>query len=270
MSVPVFQLWAFHADGNTNSFVRDDALFPQPFSHTQATMTTTSSGPSRSARRIRIALAAVLALVAFSVTSSLSHRPRFEWLGAQWERDCYNSFVDARQNRPLEFYVSQVATHLGDKLVLLSISGVFAVILFRRRQIFLALTWLAVTMGGMMAIEFTKYAAARPRPTPELTFVMSPSFPSGHAGGTALVFGMAAYLLWNASVRGGKPAAMVLFALIPLVGYTRLVLGVHWLTDVFGGWSLGAGFVLLGIAAIEVRRLVTSPPANTPAMGPSP
>jgi len=232
-------------------------------------MSASTTSPSRTARRTRVALAVILGAVAFYVTIALSERPRHEWIGAQWERECYNSFINARQNSPLEYHLAQVATHLGDRFVLLSLCGVVAIVLFRRRQTFLALTWIAVTFGGMLAIEFTKYIVARPRPTPELTLSMSPSFPSGHAGGSALVFGMAAYLLWNTSFRGSKPAAMVLVGLIPLVSYTRLVLGVHWLTDVFGGWSLGAGFVLLGIAGIEVRRLIASSPASSPATGQS-
>src|SRR5207244_6591004 len=67
------------------------------------------------------------------------------------------------------------------------------------------------------------------------------SFPSGHATGTVAVYGMLAALLaastpyWSRKV-GLWAGAAILWL---VVGITRLYLGVHWLSDVLGGYALG-------------------------------
>jgi membrane-associated phospholipid phosphatase len=72
------------------------------------------------------------------------------------------------------------------------------------------------------------------------------SFPSGHASGVATLVTVALVLAWPLlapSARRGWLAAGV--ALTALVGVTRLWLGVHFLSDVVGGWALGLGWALL-------------------------
>ena len=72
------------------------------------------------------------------------------------------------------------------------------------------------------------------------------SFPSGHASGVATLVTVALVLAWPLlapSARRGWLAAGV--ALVALVGASRLWLGVHYLSDVVGGWALGVGWSLL-------------------------
>jgi len=72
------------------------------------------------------------------------------------------------------------------------------------------------------------------------------SYPSGHASGVACLVTVALVLAWPllpAGARRGWLAGGV--ALVLLVGLTRLWLGVHYLSDVVGGWALGAGWTLL-------------------------
>jgi membrane-associated phospholipid phosphatase len=91
------------------------------------------------------------------------------------------------------------------------------------------------------------------------------SFPSGHASGIAALVTVVLVLAWplqGASARRRGLAAGA--GLVLLVGLTRIWLGVHYLSDVLGGWALGAGWVLLvalafgalpgGRAALPGRR----------------
>jgi undecaprenyl-diphosphatase len=85
------------------------------------------------------------------------------------------------------------------------------------------------------------------------------AFPSGHATQAAAVWGMLAALLANATSRGSIKVAIWAGALLvtALVGVSRLYLGAHWLTDVLGGWALGALWLvslLTAVRTIAARR----------------
>jgi membrane-associated phospholipid phosphatase len=71
------------------------------------------------------------------------------------------------------------------------------------------------------------------------------SFPSGHSSGIATLVAVALVLAWPLlSARARRWAFAVGIALVALVGLTRLWLGVHYLSDVVGGWSLGLAWTL--------------------------
>ncbi|SNR66573.1 phosphatase PAP2 family protein [Blastococcus mobilis] len=71
------------------------------------------------------------------------------------------------------------------------------------------------------------------------------SFPSGHSSGIATLVAVALVLAWPLlSARARRWALAVGIALVVLVGLTRLWLGVHYLSDVVGGWSLGLAWTL--------------------------
>ncbi|MGI5353805.1 phosphatase PAP2 family protein [Streptomyces sp. CA-252508] len=82
------------------------------------------------------------------------------------------------------------------------------------------------------------------------------AFPSGHAMTAAVTCGLALWLLARFGVgRGPRTAVLVVGAVSVLgVGLTRLYLGVHWASDVLGGWLLGVCLVALAVLAYE-RRL---------------
>lgn len=95
------------------------------------------------------------------------------------------------------------------------------------------------------------FARVRPDLVPQLDIISSPAFPSGHANNAAVVYILfimlvpqARHPLWQAAA-----AAMIL-----LTGLSRIMLGVHWPTDVIGGWMLGTSFALMAAAVIAHRR----------------
>jgi undecaprenyl-diphosphatase len=130
-------------------------------------------------------------------------------------------------------------------LVTLAVCG-FLLLVRRFRSMVLVLI---ATVGGAVLNFVLKEAFARPRPSvvPHLTEVSSESFPSGHAMLSAIVYLTLGALLAQLTERRRLKLYVLGVALLLtfLVGLTRVFLGVHYLTDVFGGWMAGLAWALL-------------------------
>ena len=85
------------------------------------------------------------------------------------------------------------------------------------------------------------------------------SFPSGHALGSVIAYGILVYLIGRAFPRWRGTLWSIYVVLVALIGYSRLYLGVHWPTDVLGGWVIGA--VALAGLIYWHRRIPLTPPA---------
>jgi len=119
--------------------------------------------------------------------------------------------------------------------------------------------WAAVTLAGIHVLTAVlKDAFDRPRPHAGSAIPLpgSPSFPSGHASGAVVTFGVLAALAAERWPRGA-PVWWTLAALLALaIGTSRVVLDVHYVTDVLAGWCLGVAWLA---AALLVRdRLAAS------------
>jgi len=118
-------------------------------------------------------------------------------------------------------------------------------------------------VGSGAFVLTMKYLIARPRP--EWWFQAYPegayySFPSAHAGLAMALYGFCVYLLLNsASTRLNRIAVALLPLLIFLVGFSRLYLGVHYLSDVIAGFAVGAFFIWVAVRArLESLRVSDS------------
>lgn len=133
----------------------------------------------------------------------------------------------------------------------IGIALVLAALLWRHRWRSGAV-YLATTIASILGHTAAKVLWARERPhlVPWLDDPHDMSFPSGHAAGSMVVLLLAAllfdrYRLW--------PVAVMLSLMI---GCTRPMLGVHWPTDVVGGWLWGAGFALIGAGVAQSMGLL--------------
>jgi undecaprenyl-diphosphatase len=102
-------------------------------------------------------------------------------------------------------------------------------------------------VAGLLLIRNPLTAAiARPRPPPAdwAMPVGGGAFPSGHATASALAVGFMVWAARRAGVRtAGRVAAALALSWGVAVGVTRVYLGVHWPTDVLGGWLLAAAWL---------------------------
>ena len=106
-----------------------------------------------------------------------------------------------------------------------------------------ALVVVVASASGEIVNRLLKDAFLRPRPTivPHLRDVISPSFPSGHAMESAIIYlTLGAMLMRIAKGRLAKIYCLAVAILLTfLVGVSRVVLGVHYPTDVIGRWIIG-------------------------------
>jgi membrane-associated phospholipid phosphatase len=122
--------------------------------------------------------------------------------------------------------------------------AIAAVALLLIRRIRVAL-FVVIAMAGAALLEFvSKLAVGRARPAfaHPVAGAAGKSFPSGHALVAVVAFGLLALLV----PRRFRVAAWAIgVAAVLLVSYSRLALGVHYLSDVVGGWLLGAAWLVL-------------------------
>ncbi len=101
-------------------------------------------------------------------------------------------------------------------------------------------------LGAGQALRYgvmTLIARARPPHTDWDTHASGWSFPSGHATTAALTAGLLILAMWVRAPRGRTPVCLVVGCWGALVGLTRVYLGVHWFTDVIGGWLFAVGWL---------------------------
>jgi undecaprenyl-diphosphatase len=148
-------------------------------------------------------------------------------------------------NKPMEYL-----TYLGDRRVLVPLALIAAVLFFWRQRPRTALVVLAMLGLGYTLSDGVKYLIDRPRPIVAIQLVPrqdTPSFPSAHSlNSMALFVGLALICSrgWSSKIgRGALVLAAFLLAL--LVGFTRMYLCVHYVSDVLAGFAAGLGLALV-------------------------
>jgi membrane-associated phospholipid phosphatase len=174
-----------------------------------------------------LALGAALVAVTAGVLGGLTaiDRPWHDWLVAH--------------RTPALTAALKIVTHAGSTVVLAAVAlGVCGWLFAHGRRRAAALVFV-VTAGALLLGPLTKPLVDRARPpvADQLVTVTSSAYPSGHALASAAVLGVFAV------VAGWRTARLVVAAavlLVAAVGVSRVYLGVHWPSDVLGGWLAGA------------------------------
>ncbi len=145
--------------------------------------------------------------------------------------------------------VNRDITSLGGAAILTLMTAIVVGFLFVDEKRAAAWLVLASVAGGTLLSVILKLVFARPRPdvVPHLIAVSSASFPSGHAMLSAVVYLTLGALLSRVE---GPPRVKIYVLSIAvlltlLIGMSRVYLGVHWPTDVLGGWCAGAAWATL-------------------------
>lgn len=139
-------------------------------------------------------------------------------------------------------------------------------LLRRRFRVALFLT-LSVEVSGLL-VAVLKIAVRRPRPSFDLAYAPSWSFPSGHALGVmtaVLALTIVAMQLFPGKLRDGRRTAVIAVGAVIVVGIGvgRVVLNVHNPSDVLAGWALGYLWVLACLPVLTGRTVM--PAAEIPA-----
>ena len=144
-----------------------------------------------------------------------------------------------------------VITRFGGVTTLVAILMVSLAFLAFARQWRSAISLAAIVLGGRIAVELLKLAIQRPRPhfSPYPVEIASLSFPSGHSANSMITFLALALIVAPARLRAAAIAAAVAASIA--IGSTRPLLGVHWPSDVVGGWAFGIAWV---VALVELSR----------------
>jgi undecaprenyl-diphosphatase len=180
----------------------------------------------------------------FLVLSILAHSPGL----LQLDQRVTRGFQRLR-NDPLDRFV-RIITVFADPVTLIAfgIVGTLAFWLLGR-------PWAGIFCGlsvlGMPLNYAIKQIIRRPRPDAAVVKVLIPvvgrSFPSGHAMTAIMFYGLLAFLVWihvhHGMWRGVLTAVLVFLALG--IGLSRVYLGVHWFSDVLGGWTAGLFFLVI-------------------------
>jgi undecaprenyl-diphosphatase len=123
----------------------------------------------------------------------------------------------------------------------------------------LALIVAVVLIAATLFTDVVKEYVARPRPSGEpLVSASGYSFPSGHALNSTVSYGLLAVVAWRSSLPLAiRRVAVAVGVTLPiLVGLSRIALGVHYPTDVLGGWLAGLAFIALAATLIGVTGAI--------------
>ena len=139
---------------------------------------------------------------------------------------------------------------LGTGYVLLPVTLVCSAVLWRRGHRLVAVWLPAVGVSAALAIAVVKWLIDKPRPT-----LRGYGFPSGHVFGVTVFVVLALYLFWSfeASPRWQRAARAAAVAFVAVVGYSRIHVNAHWLSDVVGGLLAGMAFALAIVLAMDAR-----------------
>jgi undecaprenyl-diphosphatase len=164
-----------------------------------------------------------------------------------------------------------ILTWLGSTAVLWPVVGVAALVLIVRGRRWREAAFLVLALGGSILVtDVVKLLVDRPRPpaSVRLLHVTGTAYPSGHALDAMAALMALAVVLAEGRSRKARGALFCSAGIAVLVvGWSRVYLGTHWLTDVLGGYALGGCWVAM-LAVVLLRPRAA--PARTERYPPGP
>jgi undecaprenyl-diphosphatase len=138
----------------------------------------------------------------------------------------------------------------------MGLAGLVIVIILLKKEWWTILSLLMTILVGEVLISFLKEFFHRARPMPQIVSAQGYSFPSGHSFFAMLVYGFMIYLTWKFIRNNWLRSLISIFCtlLILLIGFSRIYLNAHWLTDVLGGYSAAFSWLMINILVVEIIK----------------
>ena len=174
-----------------------------------------------------------------------------------YDRALAEELHDVVREHPWTIGPLQVLSFLGKPIwFYLLVGAASAYLLWRGRRRLVA--YLVLTgMGGGFVDTVVKEVVSRDRPKLEdpVATAWGMSFPSGHAFTSTAMYGALLLVFMPVIPKRWRPAAIAVYVtLVAAIAFSRLALGVHFLSDVLGGIALGAAWLAAATAAFSIWR----------------
>ena len=161
------------------------------------------------------------------------------------------------QDSPVLVTASKVVSFLGIPAWFYVLIGGTALYFWRKDRRRIAIYLVVTNLVGGALDTIVKIAVDRPRPELEdpIVHAFGKSFPSGHVMATTVAYGTLLLVFMPVIPRRWRiPTVVAYFVWIVLMALSRLSLGVHYVSDVLGGFVLGLAWLAAGTAAFSIWR----------------
>jgi undecaprenyl-diphosphatase len=230
-------------------------------------VTSEADTAARTGARLVVGLLGVLAVGVVAVPLALLVRGGYGPLLAA-DRDVSAEAERAVSDSTALLQLAQAMTLLGDPVGITIAASVLALVLWRRGHSRLALYVVVARAGAIVLSQGLKHLVDRARPVFDapVAEALGASFPSGHALGSAVFWTTCAVLL---APRVRRPRLLLAGAVLVavLVSASRVLLGVHFLSDVTGGLLLGLGWAAVCTAVFVLERAERGEPVDVEREG---
>ena len=210
---------------------------------------------SQTLRRVRLGLA--VGFTALCLLGTISARVDTQGPLTRFDQSVLEALH--RDSSPTGIAVATFVSRVGSPTMMTVLAFTGALVLAALGEWIVLGGWAAAFAGASLIDHWLKLTFHRPRPVyaAAVLHTTSWSFPSGHAMGSLVGYGMLAYVLMLLA-RGKRNTqrwiAVGAAVLIVAIGMSRLYLGVHYFSDVVGGYAAGLLWLSACVSAVELGR----------------
>ena len=227
----------------------------------------TSDPTARAGARLLLGLLGALVIGIVALPLAILVRARYPPL-VELDVELSRSAEQAVAGSTLLLRLAQAVTLLGDPFLITAAAALLALVLWRRGHGRLAAYVVAARVGALVLSQGLKLVVDRARPVFDepVATALGASFPSGHALGSAVFWTTSAVLLMPHVRRDRLLLALAVLVAV-LVSASRVLLGVHYLSDVVGGLLIGLGWAATCTAVFVAERAERGEPVRVQSEG---